>query len=214
MFLYYTPESCHGGLRRRLKSGRISTDSFNIQSFPWVPMEWDDGSFLACILVLVASLHVCVTTVKRPHFSVWLLHCSWPVSGGRVHRLRAALRTHLSHIVPGSGSSLKLALNWGGWVWISVKHLRKSRHQQRKRTKDTPIADLHRTAEAPRESTVIADANNKFTVLCCTLSTTLLLVLLTSHYIAQNYSITSLFFFQYDRVIVIMCVDTNRSSFM
>lgn len=80
---------------------------------------------------------------------------------------------------------IRIQLRWG-WVWISDKHLRESLHQQRKRAKDVRIADLHRTAEAPRKSTVIADANNKFTVLCCTLSTTLLLVLLTSHYIAQN----------------------------
>lgn len=157
---------------------------FNVLSrYQWNGMR---DHFCPCVLLLLASARICGTTVKRPRFSVWLLYCSSPVSGGRVHGLKATLRTHLCHIVPRSSSSLELGFNWGGWVWISDKHLRESLHQQRKWTKDIWIADLHRTAEAPRKSTVTADANNKFTVLCCTLSTTLLLVLLTSHYIAQN----------------------------
>lgn len=70
--------------------------------------------FCPASLAFCCSLHVCGTTVKRPHFSVWLLYCSSPVSGGRVHGLKATLRTHLCHIVPGSGSSLKLGFNRGG----------------------------------------------------------------------------------------------------
>lgn len=70
------------------------------------------------------------------------------------------------------------------------------------------ISIVQENCHSGRDLTITVNANDKSTVLCCIRLTTLLLVLLTSHYISQNYSITS-FFFQYNSVIIIMCVYTN-----
>lgn len=65
------------------------------------------------------------------------------------------------------------------------------------------VVNEHRGSDTPGKDLGIAvNANGKFTVLCCTLSTALRLVSLTSHNISQNYSITSFFFSQHNRVII------------